>query len=215
MLLPDALESFDTLRRIVGVLAAHLLTLDSIEAMWVGMGSMSALGNLLRRRRGRPRKFDVPSRAVTLTLPESTLAELAKIAPDPGRAIVQLLKRKAPVSARPAAELVSFGRRAVISIRPTPTLSDRAGVELVPLPDGRALISFDQPTTAAELELAIYDALEDPKLPADDRRVFEEIASILRKARRADDVRLLRRNILVLESSGSGSRTARKSRKTH
>jgi hypothetical protein len=146
-------------------------------------------------------------------LPESVLDELAKLAPDPSHAIVQLMKRRTAVNGKPAAELVSFGRRAVISVKPTPTLKDRTGIELVPLPDGRALITFDQPTTIAEFELTIYDALDDPRLSSEDRTVFEAIGAILTEARRSDQVSLLRRSIIVLESSAPARRTKRKTRK--
>jgi hypothetical protein len=215
LLLPDALNSYGAVTSLVGGLADYVMSLDSVEAMWVGLGSVtSSIGHALRRRRGRPRKFAAPSRAVTLTLPESVLEELAKIAPDPSLAVVQLAKRQLPGSGKSAAELVAFGHRAVISIKPTATLQQRAGIELVPLPDGRALIMFDQPTTIAELELAIYDALDDPHLPHDDRHVFEAIGGILREARRADDVSLLRRSIIVLESAGAARHAKPKARKT-
>jgi len=200
---------------VVGAFADYILALDVVETLWVGLGSItSSLGTTLRRRRGRPRKFATPSRAVTLTLPESVLTELEKIAPDPSHAIVQLMKRRAPTDGKAAAELVSFGRRAVISVKPTPTLNDQTGIELVPMPDGRALITFDQPTTLAELELTIYDALENANLSSDDRKVFEAIGNILKEARRSEDVSLLRRNIIVLESSGPARRRNPKTRKS-
>ena len=168
------------------------------------------LATSLRRRRGRPRKFNAPSKAVTLTLPESVLARLAEIDPDPSRAIVHLAKRRVSInSGRPAAELAVFGGRAVISIKPTPSLEHRTGIDLVPLPDGRALISFEQPKTIADLELMIYDALEDRALSGDDRQVFEGIGNILKEARRAEDVTLLHRNIILLESNGARRRKAR------
>jgi hypothetical protein len=63
------------------------------------------------------------------------------------------------------------------------------------------LISFHQPKSIAELELLIYDALEDKSLSAEDRRVFEGIGTILRDARRSSDVTLNHRSIIVLESS--------------
>jgi hypothetical protein len=159
------------------------------------------VGAVLRRRRGRPRKFTTPSRAITLTLPEAVLQTLTGIDPDPSRAIVQLTKRKAPAQPRPPAELSVFGQRAVISIRPTRSLEQQVGLDLVPLPDGRALISFDQPTTVAELELMLYDAIQDPALKPEDRTVFEGVAKILTDARRSDDVTLLNRSIIVLESA--------------
>jgi hypothetical protein len=160
-----------------------------------------ALSSVLRRRRGRPRKFAGPSRAVTLTLPESVIEALTAADPDLSKAIVNLTKRRGPAAVSPPAELSVFGRKAVITVRPTPSLEQRAGVDLVPLSDGRALISFDQPKSIADVELMLTDAIEDPSLAPDDRKVFEGIAKILKEARRADDVSLLRRSIIVLEST--------------
>jgi hypothetical protein len=154
----------------------------------------------LRRGRGRPRKFAEPTRAVTLTLPESVLATLTAVHKDISRAIVQLTVRRRRHK-HPLAELVTFGGNAVITVRPTPSLEKRAGVQLVPLPDGRALISFAQPQTVPELELTLNDALEDPALEPDDRELFEEIVHILKDARRSGSVVVQRRNIIVLETS--------------
>jgi hypothetical protein len=158
------------------------------------------VASTLRRRPGRPRKFAAPSRAVTVTLPESVFEMLRTIDADPSRAVARLVERGRPPASRPPAELSVFGRRAVITIRPSSLLERRTGVSLVPLPDGRALIAVDAPTTIDELELMLYDALDDPQLPADDRRVFEEIGAILKDARRSQDVALLRRNIIVIET---------------
>ena len=152
------------------------------------------------RRRGRPRKFAGPSRAVTLTLPEETWAQLTELNEDASLAIVRLAAAHRTSAAPNApAELATYGRRAVITIRPTPALERRVGIDLVPLPNGRALISFDQPQTIPDLELMLNDALEDKSLAPEERQVFESIRAILKKARRSSDVRLLRRNIIVLE----------------
>ena len=173
------------------------VTADGVGFTLSTVSPMSAL----RRRRGRPRKFDAPSRAVTLTLPETVIASLTAVDSDISRAIVALTKRGRPANGTPPAALAVFGNRAVITVRPTKSLEKRTGVNLVPLPDGRALISFNQPKSIAELELLIYDALEDKSLSADDRRVFEGIGSILRDARRSSEVSLNHRTIIVLESS--------------
>jgi hypothetical protein len=155
------------------------------------------------RARGRPRKFAGPSRAVTLTLPEETLAQLSTVHDDVSHAIVRLAGSQRPAKThRAPAELATYGRRAVIIIRPTPSLERRVGIDLVPLPDGRALISFDQPTTIPELELTLSDALEDASLTAAERQVFESIRAILNEARRSSRVTLLRRSIIVLEYHG-------------
>jgi hypothetical protein len=161
-------------------------------------------------RRGRPRKFTVPARPITVTLPEHVLEALAAIDGDLGRAIVRLAQ---PVlSGRPhaPAELATFGRHSVIVVHPSRTLERRTGVELLHLPDGRALISFDQTRTIPALELLIKDALEDRDLPAADREIFDAIADILKSARRSDRVAVLQRNVIVLESHKPLKRRTRK-----
>ena len=191
-----------------GMLAAvdlAMVTLESDEITRRLSAGTPALA-LLRRRRGRPRKFAEASRTVTVTLPESVIAALSAIHHDLSQAIVGLTKRPAARSDRQGADLLVFGRRAVITIRPTPSLEWRAGVQLVPIPDGRALISFHDPTSLSALQLSIADALEDPKMTARDRVVYENLSEILREARRSDDVTLEQRHIIVLEST-RGSRT--------
>lgn len=168
------------------------------------------LSTALRRRIGRPRKFAAPSRAVTLTLPETVIDTLSALDPDLSRAVVALAKEPALANGRPPAEVAAFGRRAVISVRPTPSLERRIGIELVPLPDGRALISFDQPKSIADVELLLNDALADPALADDDRKVFEGITAILMEARRSNEVSLLRRSIIVLESAGKAPKAVAK-----
>lgn len=170
----------------------------------------TSLSAALRRPRGRPRKFDEPTRVVSLTLPEWAIERLAQTHADLGRAVIGLLGQKASGPARPAAELVIFGNHAVISVRPTPSLERRLGVQLVPQPDGRALLAFDAPRAISDLELSIGDALDDDSLSRDDRAVYDSLRSILREARQANDVSLLRRSIIVLE----GPRRSRRSRKT-
>jgi hypothetical protein len=189
-------------------LGLALLILDSSplvtvlsEDFPVAAGAVPSLSTAFRRRRGRPRKYAVPSRAVTLTLPEAVISRLSSIHQDLSRAIVGLAERQEPARAKKPAELLVFGKHAVITIRPTPSLEARAGVQLVPMPDGRALISFDNPQTLADLELTIDDALADRNLSAADRLVYEGISSILKDARRSTEISLLRRNIIVIESS--------------
>jgi hypothetical protein len=151
-------------------------------------------------RRGRPRKFGQPSRAVTLTLPEGIIKALEGVDRDLSRAIVRVAQPEMAKRPHPAAELASFGRFAVIVVTPTKTLEKRTGVLLVPLSDGRALIAFDESMTAARLELKIQDELDDHDLPEDDARVFEGIRDLLKDARRSSVVELKLRNIMVLES---------------
>src|SRR5512136_682856 len=106
-------------------------------------------------RRGRPRKFLGKSRAVTLTLPEDVIAALTALDHDLSRAVVRVAQPEMRKRPHPPAELAIFGRRAVIVVNPTRTLEERTGMTLVPLSDGRALISFDESTTVDRLELTI------------------------------------------------------------
>lgn len=168
----------------------------------------------LTPRRGRPRKFNAPSRAVTLTLPEQVLGTLSAVDQDVSRAIVRLTHREAARRPHPPAELVRFGRRAVIVVSPTKTLEERTGVFLVPIPDGRALMSFDDSMTVATLELKVRDALDDKKLSVEDRRIFQSVHEVLKAARTAGGVAMHERRIIVLESrprrqaNGTSRRTA-------
>ena len=160
---------------------------------------MSTVLSAIAPRRGRPRKFARPSRAVTLTLPEEVIEALTAVNPDLSRAVVRVTQPELAKRPHPPAELAAFGRHAVIIVNPSRTLERLTGVMLVPLPDGRALISFDEPRTIAELELQIQDLLEDPQVTAVDKRIFDRVSGILRDARRDHGVSVRRRNIIVLE----------------
>jgi hypothetical protein len=136
---------------------------------------------------------------VALTLPEAAIAALRSIDRDLGRAIVRMVQPQLSKPPHSAAELSAFGDRAVILVPPSATLTNRTGVELVPLSDGRALISFDQRLSVQEIELRVCDAVDDPTLPPGDRAMFEALAHILRDARRSGKVALRERSIIVLQ----------------
>jgi hypothetical protein len=151
------------------------------------------------RGRGRPRKYGRPSRAVTLTLPEDTLAQLAVVDADVGRAIVRMVDRR-PAADRHAfepAEVSKYGNHAVIVVAPIQALKRLRGVELVPVGNGRSLISLAQGHTVSQLELDLRDAL-DRGVAARERAALETIARILREARSAGGVRVEERTIIVL-----------------
>jgi hypothetical protein len=145
---------------------------------------------------------------VTLTLPETVLEVLEAIDPDLSRAIVRLAQPETAKRPHPPAELMAFGKRAVIVVHPTKSLEQRTGVVLVPFPDGRALISFDGSMTPARLELLIQDALDEHDLAEEDGRVFESIRDVLKDARRSTTVNLRQQHIMVLEFSNGARRNA-------
>src|SRR5262245_19002774 len=126
-------------------------------------------------RRGRPRKFTAPARAVTLTLPEPVIVALSALDRDLTRAVVRLTPPELAKVPHPPAELATIGRRAVIVVNPTKTLEDRTGVTLVPLSYGRALISFYESVTTSRLELQILDAIDTHGLSTADLEIFQAI----------------------------------------
>ena len=139
---------------------------------------------------------------------------LERIDRDVSRAVVRVTQPEIRKGPHAAAELATFGSRAVIVVNPTRTLERLIGVMLVPLSDGRALISFDETMTPARIELKIEDALEDETLPASDAEVLASIRELLKDARRSASVTLSQRNIIVIERNGrkdhNGKKTHRK-----
>jgi hypothetical protein len=159
-------------------------------------------------QRGRPRKFAEPSRSVTLTLPEGVIEALSGIDRDLSRAVVRIAQPQLTKRPSAAAELAVFGGRAVIVVNPCRALEERTGIVLVPLSDGRALISFDESTSVENLELQLRDALEEDNLAKEDARVFKAVADLLRQARLSENVEASQRRIIVLESTKARRRRA-------
>lgn len=164
-----------------------------------------------RPRRGRPRKFSRPSRAVTLTLPEDVIASLRAIDTDLSRAVVRVAPPSTPRATEPL-EVATYGEHAVIIIPHSRALAERTGVHLVPLSDGRALMAFDRGESVSQLELRLGDALADPSLQSEDRKLFAALADILRRGRQADGIALRERSIIVLALSKSNARGGPKRR---
>lgn len=146
-----------------------------------------------------------------MTLPDEVIDTLSAIDSDLSRAVVRIAQPQLAKRPHPPAELTAFGRRAVIVVNPSRTLEERTGVVLVPLSDGRALISFDEPMSIAALELRIQDAIDDPRMSERDAEVFAEVGRLLRDARRATDITVEARHIIVLESQRSKRKTPNKS----
>lgn len=158
--------------------------------------------DLRLHKRGRPMKYGRAARPVTITLPEDVLVRLEASGHDVGDAIVKLVERHTP--ARAAAprgpELTAYGSHAVIVVTPNKVLKRLPGVQLVPIGNGRALISLDSPRTIAQFELDLRDASEWPDIAACDRDALAAIARILRQSRRSRDVRVEERTIIVLDA---------------
>jgi hypothetical protein len=157
---------------------------------------------LLPARRGRPQKFGRPSRAVTVTLPEDIIDALSDLDDDLSRAVVRLAQPLTEHVPHPAAELKKYGDSAVIIVRPFGALTRIPGVTLVPLPDGRALISLDETLSIQEFELRIRDAVEDLEgLERGEHAALKAIRDILRSARQTKGLTVHQRSIIVLQST--------------
>src|SRR4051812_35309425 len=115
---------------------------------------------MIKHGPGRPRKYGRPSRAVTVTLPDDVLTRLSGIDADLGRAIVAVVERsRTPAHAIKPAEITTYGNHAVIIVSPVPALKRIEGVQLVPIGNGRALISLERTHSIPEFELELGDAL--------------------------------------------------------
>jgi hypothetical protein len=158
---------------------------------------------LVAARRGRPQKFGRPSRAVTVTLPEDVITALGGVDADLGRAVVELAQPLlADVVHRPPAELAKYGTSAIIIVKPFEALAEMAGVTLVPLPDGRAVISLDDSMSVHEFELRLRDAIEGDDLEPRERAALSAIGEILKSARQTKGVLVQQRKIIVLQAPG-------------
>jgi hypothetical protein len=160
---------------------------------------------------GRPRKYGRPSRAVTITLPEDVLARLGTVETDLGRAIVTLVERNGARRVRTAepTEIAHYGNHAVIIVTPVKALKRIAGVQLVPIGNGRALIALQHPHSIPELELGVRDALERGDVSALERQTLDGLADILRHTRSSRAISLEERTIIVLESKRQRRRPPR------
>jgi hypothetical protein len=97
------------------------------------------------------------------------------------------------------AELASYGNHAVIIVTPVKALKRIPGVQLIPIGNGRALISLDEAQSLPKFELQLRDAVERSDA-GPERETLEAIADILRRSRLSRGVDLEERTIIVLES---------------
>ena len=130
------------------------------------------------------------------------MARLSAVDPDLGRAIVRLTERTVKPRAhtvRPA-EIAAYGTHAVILVNPAKTLKRLPGVQLVPVGNGRALISLEHSNSIAQFELNVRDEVQRGEMNDIERQTLETIAEILQKARRSPGVTIEERTIIVFES---------------
>jgi hypothetical protein len=137
-----------------------------------------------RSRRGRPPKYGRPAQLVTLTLPNDVLTWLKTLHPDPAWAIVRLHeqanRRRRPIE---LAELVRLPEGRALILVNAEVLSHIPGVAIIPMSDGRGLLALDAGRGVADLELAVIDRLEAPRLNSPERHALVALRDKLREWR--------------------------------
>ena len=158
-----------------------------------------------RAARGRPLKYGRPSRVVAVTLPEDILGELRRVHTDLGHAIVSLVnafaRPHAVAANRPMVGYERVGRRRSLIVVDRDALKGVPGCELIPISDERAFLSLEDGHGLPDLELAVLDRLADHSVVGRQRAGLEALRRALMECRRASDVEVESRSILVVEKS--------------
>lgn len=158
--------------------------------------------------RGRPLKFGRATQLVTVTLPKDVVAWLATIDDDLAWALVKLHERSVKASHARQFEVAGLvrlpGGRALILVRPD-FFSKLKGVSLIPLTDGRAFLALDSTKGVADLELALLDRLEAPRIGARERAALGHLRGLLQQWRQRG-IHFESRSIIVAKQAGMGLR---------
>lgn len=144
---------------------------------------------------GRPPKFPGPSRVVTMTLPEATLAALEALDADRARAVVRAtdiaLAEFPPDTERKVEMLAVTKNMAVIVVPFSRPLSDVRGVSLIQIMPSRYLVILDPGLPLSQVEVSIMDMLDSlPAEEAQDRAILTQMLDQLRSLRRADRAKI-------------------------
>jgi hypothetical protein len=144
-----------------------------------------------RNSPGRPPKFAGPSRVVTVTLPEATLASLALLDPDRARAIVKaadLAVASAGKDLDASVEMLAVTpHTAVITVPHSTVLSEVAGLNLIQILPTRYLIVLEPGMALTKVEVSLLDRLETlPPEQAQERIVLGQLLERLRSLRRSE-----------------------------
>lgn len=157
---------------------------------------------LARHPGGRPPKFGEPSRPVTVTLPERTLSQLARIHNDRARAIVKATdaltsagSRGNPVEVVEVAEGIGL-----IVVGPSRALRAIPWLKMFEIAPARYILSIPAGTPVDSLEVALHDIVETRGiLDEEDRLMVEQLLKRIRGLRRRQEVS--RSEILLVDTS--------------
>jgi hypothetical protein len=158
-----------------------------------------------KQPRGRPLKYGRPARLVAVTLPEDTVHELRQINNDLGRAIVGLVNAVAGsrelAANRPIVTYEKVSRRRSLILVDRDAVKGVPGCELIPVSDDRAFLALEDGRGLPDLELAVLDRLSDDEVTGRQREGLVALRRVLAECRRAADVEVESRSILVVEKS--------------
>lgn len=161
-------------------------------------------GRVKKPARGRPLKYGRPARMVAVTLPQDTIEELRAIDADVGRAIVLLVnavsRSRDLATHRPIVTYEKVGRRRSLIVVDREAVKGVPGCDLIPLADDRAFLALADGHGLPDLELAILDRLSDHSVTGRQREGLEALRRALTECRRANDVEVESRSILVVEN---------------
>jgi hypothetical protein len=157
------------------------------------------------RAAGRPRKFDGPRRVVTLTLPEQTIDQLARIDADRAKAIV--LATEFALNAEnvePHVKLITVAPNVgMITVPPCPPLADVPGLSLAQILPNRFLLVLAAGTSFSDVEIAVGDLVERiVDAGSQERQILEQLLMHFRALRRSDRVNMA--EVILVEGGADG-----------
>jgi hypothetical protein len=143
-------------------------------------------------KRGRPPKFPEHRRPITVTLPESTLAQLEAIDTDRARAIVKATRAaiESGSSQRKPVELVEVAPGLnLIVVGPSQYLRKIKWLHLIEIAPLRFLLTMPSGTAIDSVELAIIDLLQLVNTSEIwERSLLEGLRGLMRDLRNAETV---------------------------
>jgi hypothetical protein len=161
-----------------------------------------------RSRSGRPKKFDEPSRPVTLTLPERVLADLPLIHKDRAKAIAEACRQTLRLKTHPiTVEVIKVGPgRGLIVVGDSRYLGQQECFNLVEIAPGRNLISVKTGTPCTTLEVCLSDLLDIiPPKEERERKLVAQLVALLRQTRQMkalhkEEILIIPHDYVVTES---------------
>ncbi len=140
-------------------------------------------------RGGRPRKFNEPSRPITVTLPERTLEMLARLDDDRAKAIAKAAQAivEGPRSEGGEAEVIPIGSGSgLLVVGPSRHLRSLAFIRMVEIIPGRYILTVPSGTVVDTIEVALADLVDTvPESEKGERSLLLRLLSLLRSARRS------------------------------